>query len=301
MITTVAADAANTVKQDVTEHVTESVSALDQLKDLLITHGPDVIYAIIIFIIGRQIARGIKSLAVKMMTHANYDHTVITFISQIIYYGIMALVALSALNKAGVPTNSFLAAFGAFGLAVGLALQSNLSNFASGLLILVFKPFKAGDWVSIGNVEGSIKGIQVLNTAVITKDNKTVFIPNSIITSTQVTNSSYQDERLIPFVFDISYTNDHHKAIALLKDVFQQEKRILNADSLEIGIKEFGDNSVRIAAYPRVASQDYIPVYYAIMSAVKDTFDANGIDIPFPQRVVYLQKQTEPSPDGNPS
>lgn len=286
-----AQQAANVVQADVQNQVTQSVTTLDQFKEFLLNHGPDVIYAIVIFIVGRYVARGFKNLAVRMMTHANYDHTVITFVSQLIYYAIMALVLLSALNKAGIPTNSFLAAFGAFGLAVGLALQNNLSNFASGLLILIFKPFKAGDWIAVGGVEGSVKGIQMMNTAITTKDNKTIFIPNSIITSSQVTNSSYQEDRYITFFFDIGYQNDHHKAIALLKQVFQEDKRILNADTLEIGIREFAENSVRIAAFPRVARADYYPVYYDIMSKVKDTFDANGIDIPYPQRVVYVQRE----------
>jgi len=286
-----AQQAAHVVQADVQNQVTQSVTTLDQFKEFLLNHGPDVIYAIVIFIVGRYVARGFKNLAVRMMTHANYDHTVITFVSQLIYYAIMALVLLSALNKAGIPTNSFLAAFGAFGLAVGLALQNNLSNFASGLLILIFKPFKAGDWIAVGGVEGSVKGIQMMNTAITTKDNKTIFIPNSIITSSQVTNSSYQEDRYITFFFDIGYQNDHHKAIALLKQVFQEDKRILNADTLEIGIREFAENSVRIAALPRVAKADYYPVYYDIMSKVKDTFDANGIDIPYPQRVVYVQRE----------
>lgn len=286
-----AQQAAHVVQADVQNQVTQSVTTLDQFKEFLLNHGPDVIYAIVIFIVGRYVARGFKNLAVRMMTHANYDHTVITFVSQLIYYAIMVLVLLSALNKAGIPTNSFLAAFGAFGLAVGLALQNNLSNFASGLLILIFKPFKAGDWIAVGGVEGSVKGIQMMNTAITTKDNKTIFIPNSIITSSQVTNSSYQEDRYITFFFDIGYQNDHHKAIALLKQVFQEDKRILNADTLEIGIREFAENSVRIAAFPRVAKADYYPVYYDIMSKVKDTFDANGIDIPYPQRVVYVQRE----------
>ena len=286
-----AQQAAHVVQADVQNQVTQSVTTLDQFKEFLLNHGPDVIYAIVIFIVGRYVARGFKNLAGRMMTHANYDHTGITFVSQLIYYAIMALVLLSALNKAGIPTNSFLAAFGAFGLAVGLALQNNLSNFASGLLILIFKPFKAGDWIAVGGVEGSVKGIQMMNTAITTKDNKTIFIPNSIITSSQVTNSSYQEDRYITFFFDIGYQNDHHKAIALLKQVFQEDKRILNADTLEIGIREFAENSVRIAAFPRVAKADYYPVYYDIMSKVKDTFDANGIDIPYPQRVVYVQRE----------
>ena len=284
-----AANAATAVTSDVKEQVHQSITAIDRLTDMAIAYGPDLVSAIIIFIIGRYFARFIKSLVSKMMAHANYDPTDNTFVSQIVYYGILALVLLSALNKAGIPTSSFLAAFGAFGLAVGLALQNNLSNFASGLLILVFKPFKAGDWVKINGVEGSIKSIQMLNTAVITKDNRTVFIPNSSITASQVSNSSYLGNRFIPFVFDINYQNDHHKAIQVLKDIFKKDKRILNAGTMEIGIKEFADNSVRIAAYPKVHSKDYIPVYYDTMSKVKDAFDKNHIDIPYPQRVIYVQ------------
>lgn len=286
------ATATAAVAQDVKEQVSQGITILDRITNLLIDRGPDLLFAILIFIVGRYIARLMKNIAVRMMTHANYDRTVITFVSQIIYYAVMALVVLSAVNKLGVPTTSFIAVFGAFGLAVGLALQNNLSNFASGLLILIFKPFKSGDWVSINGVEGSIKGIQVLNTAIVTKDNKTVFIPNSMITSSQVTNSSYLDERFIPFLFDISYSNDHHKAIAILKDIFAKDSRILNNDTLEIGIKEFAESSVRIAAYPKVLRQDVIATSYDIMSAVKDAFDANGIEIPYPQRVVYMQ-QTE--------
>ena len=281
--------AASAVRTDVQNQVTQSVTALDQMKEILINHGPDIIYAVVIFIIGLYIAKGLKNIAVRMMTHANYDHTVITFVSQLVYYAMMAIVLLSALNKAGIPTDSFLAAFGAFGLAVGLALQNNLSNFASGLLILIFKPFKAGDWVSINDVSGSIKGIQMLNTAIITKDNRTVFIPNSVITSTKVTNSSYQQDRYIEFLFDIGYQNDHHHAIAVLQDIFRSDPRILNNDTLEIGIKEFADSSVRIVAYPQVHGDDYLPVFYDTMSRVKDRFDSEGIDIPFPQRVVYVQ------------
>lgn len=288
-----ASTAATAVKEDVQQQVSQGISILDRLTNFVIDHGPDVVFALIIFFVGRAIARFIKNMVIRFMTHANSDHTVITFVSQIVYYACMSFVILTAMNKLGVPTNSFLAAFGAFGLAVGLALQSNLSNFASGLLILIFKPFKAGDWVSIGGVEGSVKGIQVLNTAIITKDKKTIFIPNSSITSSQVTNSSYLDERLIPLIFDIGYNNDHHQAIAILKEIFKEDARVLNADTMEIGIQEFGDNSVRIAAYPLVTSADFMPVKYDIMSKVKDAFDEHGIDIPYPQRVVYVQHVPE--------
>lgn len=279
----------------VTSHVGRQVSSgllsFEQVSHFLLAHGPNVVYAIIIFIIGRYIAKFCKKLISQMMRHADYDHTVNTFVSQIIYYGLLALVILSAVNKLGIPTNSFIAVFGAFGLAVGLAMQNNLANFASGILLLIFKPFKAGDWVSLPATEGTIKGIQLMNTVLITKDNKTVFIPNSQITSSQVTNSSYMEERYIPLLLDISYDTDHHQVIRLLKEVFRNDARILNADTAEIGIREFADNAVRIAAYPLVKNSHFIAVRYDLLSAIKDAFDAHHIVIPYPQRVVYMKAE----------
>ena len=193
------------------------------------------------------------------------------------------------LNQVGVPTTSFVAAFGAFGLGIGLALQNNLSNLASGLLILIFKPFRAGHVIQVGDVVGSVKSIQFMYTVITTKDQKNVYMPNSLLTSQAVTNIAYTTERVIPFMFDIGYNNDHHEAIKILKNIFANDKRVLNPKDMEIGIAEFGDNSVRIAAYARVKSKNFLDVQYGIMSDVKDAFDKYGIDIPYPQRVVYLQ------------
>ena len=193
------------------------------------------------------------------------------------------------LNQLGIPTTSFVAAFGAFGLGIGLALQNNLSNLASGLLILIFKPFRAGHVIQVGDTVGSVKAIQFMYTVITTKDKKNVYIPNSLLTSQAITNIAYTTERVIPFIFDIGYNNDHHEAIKILKKIFANDKRVLNSKNMEIGISEFGDNSVRIAAYAHVKSKDYVDVQYSIMSDVKDAFDKYGIDIPYPQRVVYIQ------------
>lgn len=179
--------------------------------------------------------------------------------------------------------------YGAFGLGIGLALQNNLANLASGLLILIFKPFRAGHYIEVGDIIGSVTSIQFMNTIITTKDQKRVYIPNSILTSQSVTNYSYMTERMIPFVFDIGYNNDHHEAIKILKTVFAKDKRILNAKYMEIGISEFGDNSVRISAFAEVKTSQFLDVRYSIMSDVKDAFDKHGIDIPYPQRVVYIQ------------
>ena len=143
--------------------------------------------------------------------------------------------------------------------------------------------------IEVGDIIGSVTSIQFMNTIITTKDQKRVYIPNSILTSQSVTNYSYMTERMIPFVFDIGYNNDHHEAIKILKNIFANDKRILDVKNLEIGISEFGDNSVRISAFARVKTNDYLSVQYSIMSDVKDAFDKYGIDIPYPQRVVYVQ------------
>lgn len=282
--------AAEPVSNAVKNQVADSMSYVDKLINFFIDRGPSLIVAVLIYIVGLYIARFIRDVAMRMMRRANYDHTVVSFVSQIIYYGVLAIVLLTALNSAGFPTTSLLAAFGALGLAIGLSLQSNLSNFASGLLILIFKPFKAGDVITVGSVTGTVRSIQFMNTTIVTKEMRTVFIPNSMLTSQQVTNATYQDTRVVPFVFDIGYDNDHHKAIDVIREVMENDERIVNREMVEIGISEFGDNSVRIAAYPVVENRNYMQVFYDTMSSIKDRFDEENIDIPYPQRVVHIQR-----------
>lgn len=267
----------------------KDANVLLKLREWFFSQAGNILLALIIFFVGRYIIRWIKNFAVRVMTRANYDTAAMGFVSQIINYVLLVGLLLVCLNQVGVPTTSFVAAFGAFGLGIGLALQNNMSNLASGLLILIFKPFRAGHYIEVGDITGSVTSIQFMNTIVTTKDQKRVYIPNSILTSQSVTNYSYMTERMIPFVFDIGYNNDHHEAIRILKDVFAKDKRILNAKYMEIGISEFGDNSVRISAFAEVKTSQFLEVRYSIMSDVKDAFDKHGIDIPYPQRVVYIQ------------
>ena len=267
----------------------KDANVLLKLREWFFSQAGNILLALIIFLVGRYIIRWIKNVAVRVMTRANYDTAAMGFVSQIINYVLLVGLLLVCLNQVGVPTTSFVAAFGAFGLGIGLALQNNLANLASGLLILIFKPFRAGHYIEVGDIIGSVTSIQFMNTIITTKDQKRVYIPNSILTSQSVTNYSYMTERMIPFVFDIGYNNDHHEAIKILKNVFAKDKRILNAKYMEIGISEFGDNSVRISAFAEVKTSQFIDVRYSIMSDVKDAFDKHGIDIPYPQRVVYIQ------------
>lgn len=282
--------AADPVSTSVQNQVADSMSYVDRIINFFIEHGPSLIVALLIYIVGMYLARFIRDVAMRMMKRANYDHTVVSFVSQIIYYGLLAIVLLTVLNSAGFPTTSLLAAFGALGLAIGLALQSNLANFASGLLILIFKPFRAGDLITVGSVTGTVRSIQFMNTTIVTKEMRTVFIPNSMLTSQQVTNSTYQDTRVVPFVFNIGYDNDHHKAIKIIREIIESDERIVNREMVEVGIMEFGDNSVRIVAYPVVENANYMKVFYDTMSSIKDHFDAENIDIPYPQRVVHIQR-----------
>ena len=267
----------------------KDANVLLKLREWFFSQAGNILLALIIFFVGRYIIRWIKTLAVRVMKRANYDTAAMGFVSQIINYVLLVGLLLICLNQVGIPTTSFVAAFGAFGLGIGLALQNNMSNLASGLLILIFKPFRAGHYIEVGDITGSVTSIQFMNTIVTTRDQKRVYIPNSILTSQSVTNYSYMTERMIPFVFDIGYNNDHHEAIRILRDVFAKDKRILNAKYMEIGISEFGDNSVRISAFAEVRTSQFLEVRYSIMSDVKDAFDKHGIDIPYPQRVVYIQ------------
>ncbi|WP_251424741.1 mechanosensitive ion channel family protein [Veillonella agrestimuris] len=281
----------NTLWSTVSQLLFNDANVLLRLRDWFFDQAGNILLALIVFFIGRYVIRWIKNVAVRIMTKAQYDAAAMSFVAQLINYLLLAGLVLICLNQIGIPTTSFVAAFGAFGLGIGLALQNNLANLASGLLILIFKPFKAGHYISTGDIEGNVHAIQFMNTIVITKDQKRVYIPNSQLTSQPVTNFSYMKERVIPFVFDIGYNNDHHQAIQILKDIFDAENRVLNAQKMEIGITEFGDNSVRIAAFARVRTPEYVDVRYTIMSRVKDAFDAHGIDIPYPQRVVYVHNE----------
>ena len=267
----------------------KDANVLVHIRDWFFSQAGNILLALIIFWVGRYAISWVKTFSLRIMTKASYYSAAMSFITQIINYALLVGLILICLNQIGVPTTSFVAAFGAFGLGIGLALQSNLSNLASGLLILIFKPFRAGHVIQVGDTVGSVKSIQFMYTVITTKDQKNVYIPNSLLTSQAVTNIAYTTERVIPFVFDIGYNNDHHEAIKILKKIFAADKRVLNPKNMEIGISEFGDNSVRIAAYARVKSKDFLDVQYSIMSDVKDAFDKYGIDIPYPQRVVYIQ------------
>ena len=266
---------------------------MDNLKALFATYGMNIIIGLTIFVVGRYIAHHIRKLSKKIMNKSNVDPSAVGFISQIIYFILLIIVAIAALGRIGIQTNSFVAAIGAIGLAIGLSLQNNLSNFASGILILVFKPFKVGDFIEASGVSGSVSEIQIMNTILYSIDNRKIIIPNSKLTSDNVVNFSSALDRKITLNIDIDYNADYKKAIQIIKTILIEDSDIYNDPEPIVALKEFGEKGLKIFALPGVKNENYWNAYYRIIERIKDEFDKNGITVPYPHRMVYMNSITE--------
>jgi small conductance mechanosensitive channel len=275
------------------EEITAMVSQeqVDVLVEGASKFGLQIIAAIAVFIIGRWLARRISNLIERGLTRANTDPTLVGFFRNIAYFGLLVLVIIAAVGQLGVQTTSFIAVLGAAGLAVGLALQGSLANFAAGVLMIIFRPFKAGDFIEAAGTAGVVEEIQLFTTKMRTPDNKTIIIPNAQVTSGTITNYSARDTRRLDLVFGVSYTDDLDKVKRVIKEVLAEEKRLLDDPEPVIGLLNLGDSSVDFAVRPWVNSSDYWPVFFDLQEAMKKRFDREGISIPFPQRDVHLYQQ----------
>lgn len=261
-----------------------------EIQDLVVMYGFKVLLAIVIFIVGRFLSKVLSNLVVKVMTKKALDAAVSNFVGSLVKWGILAFTIIAALGQLGIQTASFVAIIGAAGLAVGLALQGSLSNFAAGVLILIFKPFKIGDFVEVAGTAGVVVNIQIFTTELKTGDNKQIIIPNSAVTGGTITNYSAHDTRRVDLVFGIGYSDDIDKAKAVLNDIIQADERILKDPEVTIAVSELADSSVNFVVRPWVKSADYWAVYFGLHEAVKKRFDQEGISIPFPQTDVHLHK-----------
>ena len=252
-----------------------------------------LVAAVFIFYVGRIVAKGIKRLMEKALLSRSVDKAVISFVAGIVYALIMIATVLMALSQIGVQTTSFIAILGAAGLAVGLALQGSLSNFASGILIILFRPFKSGDFIDAGGVSGTVDKIEIFQTIMKTPDNKKVIIPNAQITGSAITNFSAEPTRRVDLLIGISYDSDLRKAKALLEDIVKQDSRILATPAPVIAVAALADSSVNIHLRPWVNAADYWAVYWDTLEKVKLTFDEQGIGIPFPQMDLHIKKDTQ--------
>ena len=261
---------------------------LDMGKELVITYGIKVLAAIAIFIIGKMIAKWVKKLVIKVMKKADVDQIIIGFTSSIAYIAMLAFVVVAALGQLGIQATSFIAILGAAGLAIGLALQGSLANFAAGFLMIIFRPFKVGDVVEAAGVTGKVNAIHIFTTTLTTPDNKTIIIPNAKLGGDNIINYSTQATRRVDLTVGVSYDADLKEVRTILEDIVSKDARILSDPEHQIAVAELADNSVNFVVRVWVESADYWGVFFDTTEAVKVRLDQAGIGIPYPQRDVHV-------------
>ncbi len=268
---------------------------MEQLKELLAPLmerapelGMNVLYAVLILVIGRFVVGMVRSIAVKVMRKSKVDETLIGFSSSLGYIGLMTMVIIAAIGKLGVQTTSFVAVLGAAGLAVGLALQGSLSNFAAGVLMIIFKPIKVGDFIEGAGVIGEVLEISIFTTVLATPDNKKVIVPNAKLAGDNIMNYTVRGTRRVDLSVGISYDDDMQKARDLLVDMLKKDDRVLADPAPFVGVSELGDSSVNLTVRPWCKSEDYWGVFFDINQRIKETLDNNNFSIPFPQQDVHL-------------
>lgn len=261
---------------------------LARLQELAALYGIKVLAALAIVVIGRWVAKLLRSFTRRLMTRGNLDPTVAGFLSNIVYVGILAFAIIAALSQVGIQTASFIAVVGAAGLAIGLALQGSLANFAAGVLIAIFRPFRAGDFVECAGVAGVVEEIQIFTTQMRTGDNKTIIVPNAAVLGGTIVNYSTKPTRRVDLVAGIGYADDIDSAKALVREVLAKDARVLRDPEPMVVVGELGDSSVNLTVRAWVNSADYWDVYFETLESLKKRFDAEGISIPFPQRDLHL-------------
>jgi small conductance mechanosensitive channel len=260
-----------------------------KIYEYLTINGLQVLAAIVIFFVGRWLAKIISKLIGKAMTKAQVEITLVSFVQSLSYIAMLIFVIIAALAKVGIQTASFIAVLGAAGLAVGLALQGSLANFASGVLMLIFKPFKIGDFIEAGGSKGIVKEIRIFNTILNTPDNIRVIIPNAQVTGSSIMNYTVNGTRRVDLVIGVSYEDDLKKANQVITDILKADDRILDDPSFTVAVSELADSSVNFVVRPWVKAADYWDVYFNLTETIKLSLDKNGISIPFPQRDLHIK------------
>ncbi len=264
------------------EKITETITVL------LSTYSIKVLGAILVFIIGKWLSRKLANILRKLLKTSKVDETLISFLGNLAYYTLLIVVVIAAAGQLGVNTTSFLTIVGAAGLAIGLALKDSLSNFAAGVMLILFHPFKLGDVITTGGTTGKVTTIAMFNTSLTTPDNQLVFIPNSAITGNVITNITANTTRRVDLVVGIGYNDDIAKAKTVLTNILTSDPRVLKDPPPAIAVTELGDSSVNLVVRPWVNTGDYWGVYCDLTEKIKLTFDQEGLNIPFPQRDVHV-------------
>ena len=289
---------AETVISDVEEKIKTNLTVWEDLlnwparnQDFLVEHFLNFAFASIIFIFSILLSKFAAKSLTKILNAKNVDKTICVFVTKMLRYFIIGLGTLTSLNYLGIETTSFIALIGAAGLAVGLALQGALSNFAAGILIVMLRPFKAGEYIATSGIEGTINSVDIFSTSFVTFDNKFVIVPNASILSSNITNYSRKATRRIDLVVGVSYDANIKEVKTILENAIKVTAKILPAPEPQIAVAELGDSSVNFIARPWVKSDDYWTVRFALIEQIKISLDEAGISIPFPQMDVHLNNK----------
>ncbi|MDH3391747.1 MAG: mechanosensitive ion channel [Desulfobulbaceae bacterium] len=253
----------------------------------------NIIGALLIFIVGKWLSRRITNLLAKLLKKNNVELTLVNFLTNLIYYTLVVLVVVAAMGRLGVNTTSFLTIIGAAGLAIGLALKDSLSNFAAGVMLVLFRPFTIGDVVSTAGITAKVEKVTIFNTLFCTADNQLVIVPNNKIISDIITNINAKDTRRIDLVVGISYTDDMVQTKGVLERLAKEDSRVLTDPATTVAVAELADSSVNLVFRPWVKTADYWAVRFDLTEKIKNALDEAGISIPFPQQDVHLFVEKE--------
>lgn len=264
---------------------------LNTLPELLSTYGLKVLTAILILIIGNWISKAVRRVVRKAMASRKLDTTITNFTCSVTYALLMAFVVIAALGQLGVQTSSIVAILGASALAVGLALQGSLSNLAAGVLLMVTRPFKGGDFVEAAGKSGSVDAINLLNTTLKSIDNKQIILPNSSIISNPIINYTAEAKRRVDLTVGVSYSSDLRRVREVLMEEVKKNGKVLEDPAPMVGVLEMASSSVNLVVRPWVKTPDYWSVYFDLTESIKLRLDAEGIEIPFPQTDVHLYRE----------
>lgn len=265
---------------------------LQLAKSWLMTNGPHVLSAIIILVVGRILAKWLAALSGKALAKAKVDETLVRFLNKVLYYVLLIAVIIAAADQVGIKTTSFLAILAAASLAIALALKDSLANFASGVMLILFHPFKVGDVITAGGVTGTVQQIDIVSTVLITGDNQKIIVPNKSITSSTITNINARPTRRIDLTVGIGYDDDIRQAKTTLDELLKGDERILTDPAPTIAVSELADSSVNLVVRPWVQTSDYWKVRFDLTEKIKLTFDERGISFPYPQQDVHMHQKS---------
>lgn len=268
----------------------EATKYTDLVVSYVSEYGLKIIAAIVFFIIGKWAVKKITGLVKKLMEKSRIDKTLVEFAESVVYFLLLIVVILASLSIIGINTTSFIAILGAAGLAIGLALQGSFSNIGAAVLIIVFRPFKVGDFVEAGGATGTVEDVSLFSTTIVLLDNRIVIVPNSKVVGGNITNYSQKENRRVDLVFSIGYGDDLKLAKEILMEIMVSDERVLQEPAPFVAVSELGESGVNLVTRAWVKSGDYWDVYFAQVEKVKLTFDAKGISIPFPQMDVHHDK-----------